>query len=82
MALADDILRAVPGVVRRRTWLDQLPEEAVAELLEVRRRFREGEYGPKLKPFTLGQMVVQHCRERGWHTSDARRMAEWLKQND
>ena len=82
MALADEILSAVPGVVRRRTWWNELPEAAQAELLEVRQRWQAGGYGPRLKRRTLAAMVFDRCQGRGWHTCDARRLAEWLAKND
>ena len=78
MALADEILAAVPSVVKRRTWFDDLPDDAQAELLQVRQRWQAGGYGPLLKRRTLGAMLVDRCRDRGWHTCDARRLAEWL----
>lgn len=82
MSLADEILQAVPNVLRRRTWFDELPEEAAAELLEVRRRWQAGEYGPRMKPLTIGKLLVARCQERGWGVCDARRMGEWLQRND
>lgn len=82
MSLADEILAAVPGVVRRKTWWDDLPEEAAADLLDVRRRFQAGEYGPKLKKYQLADLLFARCKDRGWRTCDARRLAIWLAQND
>lgn len=81
MALADEILAAVPGVVRRRTWWDDLPEEAAAELLDVRRRFQAGEYGV-LKRHQLADLLYTRCKDRNWRTCDTRRFAEWLAKND
>lgn len=81
MPLADEILAAVPGVVRRKTWWDELSEEASAELLEVRRRFHAGEYG-HAKRQTLARLLFERCRDRGWRTCDAARLAQWLAQND
>lgn len=82
MNLADEILRAVPEVIRRRTWFDLLPPDATAELLEVKKRWQAGEYGPKIKPMTIGKLLVDRCHERGWNVCDARRMGEWLQQKD
>ena len=81
MALADEILAAVPSNVRRPTWWDKLPKEASAELLDVRRRFHAGEYG-ELTRYRLGTLLLQRCQSRGWRTCDARRMAEWLAQTN
>jgi len=82
MSLADEILQAVPEVTRRKKWFDYLPQEAMTELLEVRRRWQAGEYGAKLKPMTIGKLLVARCQERGWEVCDARRMGEWLQRND
>lgn len=82
MSLADDILQALPDATRRKTWFEELPEEAAAELLEVRQRWRAGEYGPKIKSLTLGKLLVARCQERGWDICDARRLSEWLRQSD
>ena len=81
MALADEILAAVPGVVHRRTWWDDLPEEAAAELLEVRRRFHAGEYGT-VKRYQLARLLIERCESRGWKVPDGQRMAEWLAKKD
>lgn len=82
MSLADEILQAVPEVTRRKKWFDYLPQEAMTELLEVRHRWQAGEYGPKVKPMTIGKLLVARCQDRGWETCDARRMSEWLQRSD
>lgn len=81
MALADEILAAVPAVVHRRTWWDDLPAEAAAELLEVRKRFQSGQYGT-IKKYQVAQLLFDRCRSRGWKTCDSRRLAEWLAKKD
>ena len=81
MALADEILAAVPGVVKRKTWWDELSEEAVAELLEVRKRFQAGEYGT-VKRYQLAEILFKRCQARGWRVCDPRRFAVWLAKND
>lgn len=82
MSLADEILAAVPGVVRRRTWWDDLSDDAAAELLAVRKRFQDGHYGQKLKRHTLAEMLYARCQERGWRTCDPHRLAIWLARKD
>lgn len=79
--LADMIGSSLATVMRRRTWWDQLSPEAQSELLEVRRQFQFGEYGPKAKSLTVAKMLVTYCEERGWKVGDARRMSEWLREN-
>lgn len=77
MPLADEVLAAVPGVIRRRTWWDNLTEEAAAELLDVRRRFHAGEYG-EAKRYQIAEILYERCQQRGWRTCDAHRLAQWL----
>ena len=80
MSLADDIAAADHHQFRRRTWLDNLPEEAMAELLEVRQRFQAGAY--ELKALQLGRLLYERCQARGWKTCDATRLGQWLTRND
>lgn len=81
MALADEILADVPTVVRRKTWWDDLPNDAAVELTEVRKRFQAGEYG-HTKRTTLARLLFDRCRERGWRTCDITRLSQWLAKND
>lgn len=80
MSLADDIAAADPQQFRRRTWFDDLPPDAVAELLDVRQRFRNGEY--EFKSLQLAKLLYESCHARGWKTCDATRLAQWLQKND
>lgn len=80
-SLADLIGSGIAEATRRRTWFDDLTPEAQAELLDVREKFRSGEYGPKAKSLTVAKLLVPHCAERGWKVGDARRMSEWLREN-
>ena len=81
MSLADEIAAEVPHVVHRRTWWDELPAEAAAELLDVRQRFQAGKYG-NAKRLQVARLVFDRCKSRGWKTCDATRLAQWLQKND
>lgn len=80
MGLADEIAAADHERFRRRTWLDNLPAEAVEELRDVRQRFRAGEYA--LRPLQLAKLMHERCHARGWKTCDPTRLAQWLTRND
>ena len=80
MSLADDIAAADHQRFRRRTWVDNLSEEAMTELLEVRKRFHAGAY--ELKALQLGRLLYEQCQARGWKTCDATRLGQWLTRND
>ena len=80
MSLADEIAAADPKQFRRRTWYDDLPPDAISELIDVRQRFHAGEY--KLKALQIAKLLYERCHDRGWKTCDATRLAQWLQRND
>jgi hypothetical protein len=81
MGLADEILADVPRLTRRRTWWNDLPPEAAAELLDVRQRFQAGDYGT-LKALQLAKLLFERCKQREWKTADPTRLSQWLRRND
>jgi hypothetical protein len=81
MGLADEVAASVPLAGGRKTWWELLPQEATDELLEVRRRWKAGEFG-SVKRLHVARAVVERCQERGWKTCDATRMCQWLLLND
>ena len=78
--LADLVGVGIAQLTRRATWCDALPDEARAELEDVRRRFQAGEYGPRAKALTVARALVPHCEARGWKLADTKRLAEWLRE--
>lgn len=79
-SLADLVAGGVAEASRRRTWFDLLPDEAQAELLEVRGRFQSGGYG-EAKAKTVARVVFEHCQTRGWHVINPRDFALWLQRS-
>ena len=75
-----DIDAAVTSQCSRRTWFDALGDDAQAELLAVRKRWRDGGY--TVKRFTLARLIVSAATDRGWKVCDHKRMSEWLARND
>lgn len=65
---------------RHPTWLDRVPEDARAELLDIRREWREGKLQATARG--LSASIVENCRERGIPVCTASGVREWLTRGD
>jgi hypothetical protein len=73
-SVGDAVRACKPG-----NWWDALPKETQSELLDIRKRFQNGEY--PVKRLTLARILSDKCRERGIHSCKEKRFAEWLAKN-
>lgn len=65
---------------RAPTWLDRVPEDARAELLDIRREWRQGKLQATARG--LSASIVENCRERGIPVCTASGVREWLTRGD
>ena len=81
-SLRDAITESVANRPARRhpTWLDRVPEDARAELLDIRREWREGTLQATARG--LSASIVENCRERGIPVCTASGVREWLTRGD
>ena len=80
-SLRDSIAESARRSARRTpTWLDRVPEDARAELLDIRREWREGTLQASARG--LSAAIVENCRERGIPVCTAAGVREWLTRQD
>ena len=72
--LLDEVESCIAG---KGSWLDRLPPEALAELEEVRTRFRAGQY--TAKPYQIAAAIIASGKRRGWHFPNDKNLVRWLK---
>jgi|688.fasta_scaffold02094_23 hypothetical protein len=72
--LLDEVESCIAG---KGSWLDRLPPEALAELEEVRTRFKAGQY--TAKPYQIAAAIIASGKRRGWHLLEDKAMVKWLK---
>ena len=58
-------------------WLARLPKAAVAELEELRERYKTGTLGPK--PYVVARLAIQAGKANGWSMPSEKVLARWLK---
>ena len=75
--LADDIAAAL---AIKLPWKARLPQEAVAEVDEVRTRFREGKL-PK-QPYLIATRIIECGKARGWDLPSDKVLVRWLRADD
>jgi hypothetical protein len=72
--LLDEVESCIAG---KGSWLDRLPPEALAELEEVRTRFKAGQY--TAKPYQIASAIIASGKRRGWHFPNDKALVKWLK---
>lgn len=65
---------------RHPSWLDLVPDEARADLLDIRREWREGTLQATARG--LSTSIVENCRERGIPVCTVSGVREWLTRGD
>jgi hypothetical protein len=72
------LLSAVESGVRDHLpWQSRLPKAAIAELHELRKRYKAGTLGPK--PFVVARLAIQAGKANGWSMPSEKVIARWLK---
>jgi len=78
MAKASGLLDEVESCIAGKgSWLDRLPPEALAELEEVRVRFKAGQY--TAKPYQIAAAIIASGKRRGWNFPNDKVLVKWLK---
>ena len=72
--LLDEVESCIAG---KGSWMDRLPPEALAELEEVRKRFRAGQY--TAKPYQIASAIIASAERRGWKLPCDKVIVGWLK---
>ena len=72
------LLDSVRGKVL--SWWDMLDEAAQAELLEVRRQYRDGKLGSQ--KYKIASAVVSHAKAQGWNILSEKALVRWLQKSD
>ena len=72
------LLDSVRGKVL--SWWDMLDEAAQAELLEVRRQYRDGKLGSQ--KYKIASAIISHAKAAGWHIPSETVLARWLQKSD
>lgn len=75
--LADLVAVGLASAPTRQTWFTVLPDDAQAEIENVRKRFQAGEYGPA-KRTVVARFLHAECERQGWKTCDVQRLSQWL----
>lgn len=75
-SLRDAIARTVSQPRRLPSWLDRVPDDVRAELLEIRREWRDGTLQATGRG--LAAAIVANCRERGIPCLEYSGVREWL----
>ena len=72
--LLDEVESCIAG---KGSWLDRLPPEALAELEEVRKRFKSGQY--TAKPYQIAAAIITSGKRHGWNFPTEKVLVRWLK---
>jgi hypothetical protein len=74
ISLLEEVESSIAG---KGSWLDRLPPEALAELEEVRARFKAGQY--TAKPYQIASAIIASGKRRGWNFPNDKNLVRWLK---
>jgi hypothetical protein len=74
ISLLEEVESSIAG---KGSWMDRLPPEALAELEEVRTRFRAGQY--TAKPYQIAAAIIASGKRRGWNFPNDKNLVRWLK---
>jgi hypothetical protein len=74
ISLLEEVESCIAG---KGSWLDRLPPEALAELEEVRTRFKAGQY--TAKPYQIAAAIIASGKRRGWNFPNDKNLVRWLK---
>jgi hypothetical protein len=74
--IIEDVLSRVRPMKFSLSWLDRLPEDIQAEMMELKRRLTDGEI--ELNPTQLARAITEACSARGHAMPRPRQVREWL----
>lgn len=74
ISLLEEVESSIAG---KGSWMDRLPPEALAELEEVRTRFKAGQY--TAKPYQIAAAIIASGKRRGWSFPNDKNLVRWLK---
>lgn len=76
-SLAEGVVARLQAVPLR--WWQQLPEDAQAELEQLRQQYLSGDI--KAAPFRIAAALIAEGKARGWKIPSEKLVVRWLREN-